>query len=312
MESLISFRGRILLILFLLVGPMHVFGQDEQTASSSNVLATIDGEPVTQGELDLYLKTRAVPPDQQRSHQRVFLDQLIDQQLVKRFLDRNKVKTPKDGLKWREQQLTNLMIRRGLDPETFLEDLGIDEATWNQQLRLPLRWQAYLQRVLTPTVVREYFEQNKSHFDGTQIRASQIFFKLPKDRSESEIKEAIDRMEEIRAEIATSKITFEAAAKKYSQSPSATKGGNLGYFPFRGKMPASLTEPIFDLPVNHLSDPIVTTFGLHVLVVTDRKPGMLSLEDARPRVYHSLSQREWKQTVKAERDEADIEYTAAE
>ena len=63
---------------------------------------------------------------------------------------------------------------------------------------------------------------------------------------------------------------FEEAAKKFSSCPSASVGGDLGYFS-RGQMVPEFEEAAFKLEINEISKPVQTQFGYHIIKLVDRK-----------------------------------------
>ena len=101
----------------------------------------------------------------------------------------------------------------------------------------------------------DFGEQN---FYASQVKASHI---LVGRKSEAEA---------LRQKIIDGEITFEDAAKKYSQCPSREEGGDLGFFP-RGVMAGPFEKAAFSLPVGEISQPVETRFGWHLIKVTDRK-----------------------------------------
>jgi peptidyl-prolyl cis-trans isomerase C len=65
-------------------------------------------------------------------------------------------------------------------------------------------------------------------------------------------------------------LFFEEAAKKFSSCPSASAGGDLGYFS-RGQMVPEFERAVFALEINEVSRPVRTQFGYHIIKLTDRK-----------------------------------------
>jgi parvulin-like peptidyl-prolyl isomerase len=102
--------------------------------------------------------------------------------------------------------------------------------------------------------------------------------------------------------------SFAEAARQHSTSPSARQGGDLGYFRFQGRMPAAIAAVAFALPVGEISQPFRSSFGAHLVTVTDRKPGDLSLEDVRADVLEAVSRALWDDQVRQERAGAAIEW----
>ena len=65
-------------------------------------------------------------------------------------------------------------------------------------------------------------------------------------------------------------ITFSDAAAENSLCPSGHNGGDLGYFP-RGVMVKPFEDMAFELNVGEVSNPLMTQFGWHLILVTDKK-----------------------------------------
>ena len=68
-------------------------------------------------------------------------------------------------------------------------------------------------------------------------------------------------------------MTFADAAEKYSAGPSRAKGGDLGFIPRHGIMVEPFARAAFVLAKGEISPPMATVFGIHLITVTDVKPG---------------------------------------
>jgi peptidyl-prolyl cis-trans isomerase C len=64
-------------------------------------------------------------------------------------------------------------------------------------------------------------------------------------------------------------LDFADAAKKFSQCPSARKGGDLGEF-FRGQMVPEFDQIVFSEPLGEVLGPVKTDFGYHLIEILDR------------------------------------------
>lgn len=281
-------------------------GGASQTAKSasgndSTVLARVNGQPITDADLQHFariLKLTNAELPQQRAQ---LLERLIDRQLLRGFLTQQKVAADPKLL---EEHLTRLKTRlkdRGEDFNQVIAKAGFTEESLRQDLTLPLDWEAYVRRELTPQKLREIWNTRKHEFDGSEVRAAHIV--LHSNDPDADEK----KLAALRAQIVAKEIAFADAAKKYSQAPSAAQGGDLGRFGFRGKQPPPFPQVAFALKVGEVSEPFRSRFGVHLLTVTERTTGLLSLEDARPEILQVLSEELQRDVLQQERAKAKIE-----
>ena len=235
------------------------------------------------------------------------IDDLIERQLIRDFLHSRKIAPNPEELTTQIERAEEFIKKRGEDPAALLKKIGYTPERLNRELGLTLAWQAYVRQTVSPKQIKEYFEQHKAELDGTQLRASQIFLKLPQPANEPAQARGIQQLNEIREEIRNQKISFAEAAKKYSEAPTRDQGGDLGLFGWQGKLPAAVSQAAFALKEMELSQPIVSPFGLHLIQVTERIPGDFSLEDVRGVILDRLSQKLWKSTAESAQIGAKIE-----
>ncbi|MEX2286667.1 MAG: peptidylprolyl isomerase, partial [Planctomycetaceae bacterium] len=280
------------------------------TSDATTVLVVVDDQPITQGDLDFFMLIRSVPEEQRAKLRKRYLEQLVDRRVMRAYLTGRKVEADKLELDAQVGRIRRMIAKTGDEPDKVLARLGLSEKAIRAELSLNLMWQAYLGRVVTPESVREYFGKHRRELDGTEIRASQIFLHIEAPRGIEQIERAREKLKQIRAELVANKMTFAEAARKYSESPTREKGGDLGFFPYRGKMPTAFTQVVFQLKLGEMSEPFITPFGAHLAKVIELKAGAasLSLEDVRPAVLSRMSSELWNETLAAERAKANIRW----
>lgn len=116
---------------------------------------------------------------------------------------------------------------------------------------------------------REWYEANLGDYKQP-ARTSVNLVKVEKVASEEDEQEILSILEEIRNDIVSGRLTFEEAARTYSEDTSADVGGDLGFFD-RNRMTEPFTEAAFDLAVGDVSEPVKTQFGYHIIECTDER-----------------------------------------
>lgn len=271
----------------LIVAYLQAFGikADESPAT----LATVNGTPITESDLEFLYLSRDVREDLRPSVRKRYIEQLINRSLLKEFLLTRNIKAPDSVIKDRVARTEKLITQEGLNFDETLKNLGYTRASFAEEVALPLAWQAHARLAITDKSIATYWKSHRAKFDGTEVRAAHIVKRLPRDANDDDKKALTQELSQIRQALVNKKTTFSEAAAENSDSPSGKDGGNLGQFAFRGRMPQDLTKVAFTLKTGEISDPFDTPFGIHILTVTEVIPGDLSLEDARGEIFHELS-----------------------
>jgi len=86
------------------------------------------------------------------------------------------------------------------------------------------------------------------------------------ETKEQEYAAAKEKIDAIRAQIMSGKMTFEQAAEANNPDSTRAKGGSLGVF-MRGEMVPSFDKVVFSLKQGEISEPVKTQFGWHLIRV---------------------------------------------
>jgi parvulin-like peptidyl-prolyl isomerase len=275
---------------------------------TSAVLVTVNGTPITENQLAVYRFLRKLPARGSAESQQADLAQLVENELMRQFLTDRRAEVDPKRLAVAVKSAKDQLRREKRDPDKLAAGSTLVDSLLKRELSLPLAWQMHLGRVLTQQTLRDEYDHHRKEFDGTEVRASQIFLKLPELADAAQVRAAEEKLDKLRAEIVAGKIRFADAARRYSEAPSAADGGDVGWFAFRGKMPPEICKVAFGLKVGEVSAPFRTKFGVHLYTVTQIRPGNLSLEDARSTVIARLSRNLWGQFVSEAREKAKIEW----
>ena len=122
---------------------------------------------------------------------------------------------------------------------------------------------------ITRPEVESFFSIYKDSIPSfpTEHKVRHILFEIkPSDKSIEETKNiALSIIQEIK-----NGMTFENAAKKYSEDPGSKESGGYLCIVSRGTFVKEFEKAAFTLELNKISEPVQTTFGFHIIEVLER------------------------------------------
>ncbi len=131
-----------------------------------------------------------------------------------------------------------------------------------------------------------------------EVHARHILLKIPASASETEQAEIMLQAKKLAQQLKhKSSEDFAARAREVSQGPSASKGGDLGWFK-RGMMVKPFEDAVFSMKPGTVSDVVRTQFGLHIIRLEEKRhidPG--SYEANRDRIRQLLTEAEMQTQV---------------
>lgn len=227
----------------------------DDSADSSKVIASSKVGDITQN--DLYEEMKASIGDQ--AFQLLMIEKVLDSKydVTDKQVDAQ--------LKADKEQL-------GENFETLLAQQGYTEESYKKYLRLNLLQEAAL---IEDVEVSE--DEIKAEYENTknEINARHV---LVEDE---------ETAKKVKAELESGK-DFAEVAKAYSTEPAAQEsGGELGWFG-KGAMAAEFEEAAFALEPNVISEPVQSSFGFHVIEVTDKREVKESYDDKKAELEKNL------------------------
>jgi len=269
-------------------------------AQIPDVLAHVNGEDVTKGDLDRAvqaLEARAggpVPAEQRDQVVRGVLDQLIGYKVLVQETRARKVAVPDADVDARigqirgqfpsEAEFTQMLTQRNLTLEQVKSDARQDMA-----IAKLIEDEIASKVAVKPEQVTDFYAKNPDQFkQGESVRASHILISVPKGADAATKAQARDKAEQVLKEVKGGG-DFAALAKQHSADPgSAAKGGDLGFFQ-QGQMVGPFNDAAFSLAPCAISDLVETDFGFHIIKVAEKKEGRtIPLEEVRPQVEQYL------------------------
>jgi peptidyl-prolyl cis-trans isomerase SurA len=155
---------------------------------------------------------------------------------------------------------------------TMLRNRGVIPTTLIDQIRAQIAWQTIVQRrvrpnvVITPEEVEEVASRLSSRRGSIERRVSDIFIPIESTSKESEAQASANRLlEELRRG-----ANFSGIARQFSQSGTASLGGDLGWVP-DGELGEELNSVLAQMGPGEISLPVRTVSGFHILYLRDMR-----------------------------------------
>ena len=152
--------------------------------------------------------------------------------------------------------------------------------------------------------VKKYYETFQEAYQVPErIRARHILFKVPPNAKKEEVEKIKKEAEKV-LKLAKSGKDFAKLAEKYSQGPTAKKGGDLGYFT-RGMMVKPFEKAAFSLKKGEISGLVRTSFGFHIIKLEDKQPAHVKpFEEVKKGIETKLKLQKAKDVALKEADKA--------
>lgn len=282
---------------------------------TSIVVARVNGRPIFQSEVERGVatalgETEVTDPKKLALAQAMMLQQIINRKLLQEFLTSQKLVGTKPEVDAAIEKLKAQLQQQNSSFEDMLARAHQSEAAFRKDYGYEIGWNKYVAKNSNDENMAQVFKAMHEQVDGTERRVSHILLRPDLVPDQAILKELVDRAKQIREDITTGKISFEDAAAKYSAGPSRSHGGDLGYIPVNGLMVQNFSKAAFALKPDEISQPVVTPFGVHLIKVTDIKPGTKTWQDVRDQLQQTLSSFLLNQIVKTQQDKADIQFAA--
>lgn len=242
------------------------------------VVATVNGDTITRGELIGYLNNFGVPPGAVSDEEMYDkgIEGLAYFRLVNQYMAKQNPTVTEKEIDAEYNGLAEALKKDGQDINVALASSGLTVPQIRDEMKKKLRWRNYVKNVATDAVLKKYVEDNKDTFNRTQVKASHIYLRTEPTTSEADKAKLKAKLADIKKEIDGNKISFADAANKYTEDEAnkvSPNGGDLGYFTRRGQFNPAFTAAAFALKKGTVSDPVETPYGYHLIQVTDRKEG---------------------------------------
>ena len=279
----------IRLILFFMltwtIAGMHPLSAADPSKSAEGKVATVNGIDISRKDFNREIKLYADrmaregrPLNEQQAKivgDRI-LDRMIETELLYQESRKQGVQIETEAI---ETQLNEIKQRFGNEEEfsKAIDQMDMTETSIRQQIERGLAINALIKKRIADKIKiseeesQEFYREHPELFkQPEQVKASHILVKVEQGADEGKKTAARSKIEKIQRQLKKGE-DFATLAQKNSEGPSASRGGDLGYFK-RGSMVKPFEDAAFALEVNQVSGVVETMFGYHLIKVFDKKP----------------------------------------
>ena len=257
---------------FFTCATLLIFVASARAEIVNRIIATIDGEPVTEHELTAFARERKAD-GQERGK---IIDGLITDRLLEKETKAANIEAKKEDI---DRAVADLRQQNKMNDDEFakaLKDQGFTSDAFRKKLKEEIERNELMNREVrgrvnvSPQEIKRYYEEHKEEYGSgsDKVTVSDILLR-------AELKDPSDvvKLSEAARKIADEARAgdFAELAKKYSMGPGRDEGGMLGTFS-KDELEPKLAAAAFKMKQGEVSDPIPTNTGFHIIRV-DRFSG---------------------------------------
>lgn len=199
---------------------------------------TVEGETTTREAFDAYLAHKNV---QAKTAE-------LRQAQLERFADR--------------EALAAAILKSG---RVDREALEAEVADYKRQVVINRYFSEFVDQNVSDQAVQNYYQQNQQKYASQQAKVSHMLFRVNPEMSEAERLAKQTKAQDAKVKVMTGQPFNEVAQALSEDKLSAKKGGSLGWLK-TGSVSPEFSDLIFNkLKAGEVSEPILTTFGYHVV-----------------------------------------------
>ena len=255
------------------------------------VIAVIGEEVILRSELDAYTLMRLnglnIQPDslQKVQYKKDFLNELIEGKVLLAHAKQDTtIQVSNQDVENALRNHINGILQQNNIPQDSLEKVlvqqqGITLAKFKSEARRSIREQIYkqkLQQIFLSSIkvnkkdVADFFNEYKDSLPkaGESVLLSKLSVKI--STSDKVRQAAFDKIKLIKQKIENGE-DFSELAKKYSESPDALEGGDLGFIAKGSLGEIAFEEKAFSLMPGQVSDMIESHLGFHLIKALEKK-----------------------------------------
>lgn len=259
-----------LLGLLAILSSAFLSAHNTQAASSVKIVAVVNGDIISsqdiQNRINAFLMTTGIPMnDQTRNmiNQRV-IHAAVDEKIKLQAAEKNNIEVSDKDIdaSIRTFEKNNKIPAGGL--KNILKEAKVSMNSFRTQMKSDIAWLRLVRSkmrgegTLTQKEIEKALADAKKDLSTPKYQVSEIFIKKEKAK---DIQSLVNNLRQDNR--------FELYAMQFSDSASASNGGNLGWIN-EGKLPAPLEKAVKKLKPGQITDAVLLNDGYYILKLNQR------------------------------------------
>jgi len=250
-----------------------------------SIVAVVDGEEIFAGPVEEILQSRLeaykeqtgkiIPFGEESKARRMLIEQLINETVLGKAVENSGINISDAEIEAKIAEITEKLDgEKGL--QKFLEQSNYTLDAFKNDIKTDLIAQKLMAEAMGETVVtaadaEKFYNENPAEFVAPEaVDVSHILLRASPEALPEEKEKIKKQIIKIKKEIDDG-LTFQAAAKKYSDCPSKENGGHIGPVPKNQKgISKPFADAAFAASVSNITDVVESEFGYHLILVNDK------------------------------------------
>jgi parvulin-like peptidyl-prolyl isomerase len=271
---------KILLITVLIVG-LILAGCKSGGQEQPKIIGEVNGDKISQAEFDQHLKILKITYEQQFMGGSGKLDENKDKETIDKLKDQTFKEVVLQKILWQQAKEQDIKISdsevdkimKQQDYKTFLEESGLEEKYFRQELKTQLLYWKLYDKVTarikaSDEEAQAYYEENISKYSeegGIQIAHILV-------ATEKEARDILAKL--------NGGADFADMARQYSTCPSKEQGGDLGLVNENKNFVPEFKEVALKLQPGEITkEPVKTEHGYHLIKAGEKKEAKIKSYD---------------------------------
>ena len=259
-----------------------------QSTNNNEVVATIDDKGISKKDYLETMKTFSMFASARQGMKTPVVDMMVENEIILKDLKDNEIEiTDEDVQKNIDTYIATSGGKENFDKMLNDYDLNLED------LKKYVKYETVAQKHMdwynkehqpSDDEINKYFEENKDYL--VQVKAQHIL--VDSEEKANEAKARIDKGEK-----------FEDVAKDMSIDEfTKDEGGDLGFI-YKNQMDKDFEKVAFELKDGQVSGPVKTSFGYHIIKVTESKKEVKDVKDVIVETLNRDAYRDYLEQLKA-------------